>query len=168
MDVATGVADAFVDMFDAGVVDTRNNARTGNVVIGVTVAPVLCRLADVSVVDAEEVVLHCVAAVENADNKARSTSTIFRFPNPSVNKDFTLQPTVVAALTAIRSRLSEFDRNIPGLIARWTARIFPDNKSNPVVDEHCVIADRGVVFACDLVARGVVVVSKRRHGVIVN
>ncbi len=72
----------------------------------------LQRLADVSVgvVDAEELALHCVAAVENADNKARSTSTIFRFPNPSVNEDFTLRPTAVAALTAIHSRLSESDR----------------------------------------------------------
>jgi len=51
------------------------------------------------------------------------------------------------------------------LIARWTARIFPDNKSNPVVDEHFVIADRGVVFARDVVERGVIVVSERRHGV---
>ncbi len=170
MGVATGVADALVDTFDAGVVDTHDNARTGNVVAGVTVAPVLCRLADVSVgvVDAEEVVLRCVAAIENADNKARSTSTIFHFPNPSVNKNFTLQPTAVAALTAIRSRLSESDRNIPGLIAGWTARIFPDNKSNPVVDKHCVIADRGVVFARDVVEHGVVVVSERRHGVIDN
>jgi hypothetical protein len=70
--VATEVADALVDTFYAGVVDTRDNAQTGNVVAGVTVAPVLCRLADVSVgvVDAEEVALHCVAAVENADNKS--------------------------------------------------------------------------------------------------
>ncbi len=73
MGVATGVADALVDTFDAGVVDTRDNAQMGNVVAGVTVAPVLCRLADVSVgvVDAEEVALRCVAAFENADNKAR-------------------------------------------------------------------------------------------------
>jgi len=95
-----------------GVVDTHDNAQTGNVVAGVTVAPVLRRLADVSVgvVDAEELVLRCVAAVENADNKARSTLTIFRFPNPSVKEDFTLRPTAVAALTAIRSRLSESNR----------------------------------------------------------
>jgi hypothetical protein len=157
-----------VDTFDAGVVDTRDNAQTGNVVAGVTVAPVLCHLADVSVgvVDVE-VVLHCVAAVENADNTARSTSTIFLFPNPFVNKDFTLRPTVVAALTATRSRLSESNRNIPGLITRWTAWIFSDNKSNPVVDEHCIIADRGVVFACHVVERGVVV-SERQHGIINN
>ena len=169
MGVATGVADALVDTFDAGVVDTRNNAQMGNVVAGVTVTPVLYRLADVSmgVVEAEEVALRCIAAVENADNKARSTSTIFFFPNPSVNKDFTLRPTAVAALTATRSRLSESDRNIPGLITRWTAWIFSDNKSNPVVDEHCIIADRGVVFACDVVERGVVV-SERRHGIIDN
>ena len=72
MGVATGVADALVDTFDSGVVDTRDNAQTGNIVTGVTVAPVLCRLADVSmgVVDAEEVARRCVAAVENADNKA--------------------------------------------------------------------------------------------------
>ena len=54
------------------------------------------------------------------------------------------------------------------MIARWTAQIFSGNKSNPVVDEHCVIADRGVVFARDVVKRGVVVVSERRHGVIDN
>ncbi len=94
--------------------------------------------------------------------------TIFRFPNPFVNKDFTLRPTAVAVLTAIRSRLSESDRNIPGLIARWTARIFPDNKPNPVVDEHCVIANRGVVFVRDVDERGVKVVSERAHGVIDN
>ncbi len=112
MGVERGVADALVYTFDAVVVDTRDDARTGNVVAGVTVAPVLCRLADVGVgvVDAEEVALRCVAAVENADNKARSTSTIFCFPNPSVNEDFTLRPTAVAALTAIRLRLSESDR----------------------------------------------------------
>ena len=65
------MADTLVDTLDAGVVDTRNNAQTVNVVAGVTVAPVLCRLADVGVgvVDVE-VALHCVAAVENADNKA--------------------------------------------------------------------------------------------------
>ncbi len=51
------------------------------------------------------------------------------------------------------------------MIARWTARIFSDNKSNPVVDEHCVIADRGVVFARDVVERGVAVVRECRHGV---
>ena len=51
------------------------------------------------------------------------------------------------------------------MIARWTARIFPDNKSNPVIDEHFVIADRGVVFARDVVERGVAVVSECRHGV---
>ncbi len=51
------------------------------------------------------------------------------------------------------------------MIARWTAWIFPDNKSNPVVDEHCIIADRGVVFAREVVERGVIVVSERWHGV---
>ncbi len=51
------------------------------------------------------------------------------------------------------------------MIARWTARIFPDNKSNPVVDEHFVITDRGVVIVRDVVARGVVLVSEHRHGV---
>ncbi len=42
------------------------------VVVGVTIAPVLCRLADVGmgVVDVD-VALCCVAAVEHADNKAR-------------------------------------------------------------------------------------------------
>ena len=71
MGVATGVVDTLVDTFYAGVVDTRNNAQTGNVVAGVTVALVLCRLADVSVrvVDVE-VVPRCVAAFDNADNKA--------------------------------------------------------------------------------------------------
>ena len=51
------------------------------------------------------------------------------------------------------------------MIARWTARIFPDSKSNPVVDEHFVIADRGVIFAPDIVERGVIVVGERRHGI---
>ena len=84
-----------------------------------TVAPALRRLADVGVgvVDVEGA-LHCVAAVENADNNARSASTIFLFANPSVNEDFTLRPTAEAALTVICSRLSESDRNIPGLIAQ--------------------------------------------------
>ncbi len=43
----------------------------GIVVVGVTVAPEFCCLAEVSmgVVDVE-VALHCVAAVEHADNKA--------------------------------------------------------------------------------------------------
>ena len=88
-------------------------------VAGVTVVPVLCCLADVGVgvVDVEGALRRCVAAVENVDNNAQSTSTIFVFPNPSVNKDFTLRPTAEAALTAICSRLSESDRNIPGLIA---------------------------------------------------
>ena len=54
------------------------------------------------------------------------------------------------------------------MIARWTARIFSDNKSNPVVNEHCIIADRGIVFACDVVERGVIVVSEHRHGVMDN
>ena len=47
------------------------------------------------------------------------------------------------------------------MIARWTARIFSDNKSNPVVDQRCVIANRGVIVPRD-------VVSERRHGVIAN
>ena len=131
MGVATGVADRLVDRFDVGLVDTCSNERTVNVVNGVIVAPVLCRLADdgVGVVDVK-VALRCVAAVENADNKAPSTLTFFLFPKPSMNDDFTLRPTAEAALTAICSRLSESDRNIPGLIARWTARIFSDKKIN--------------------------------------
>ena len=159
----------------------------GVVIIGVTVAPKFCPLAEVGmgVVDVE-VALHCVAAVEHADNKAQSTSTIFLFPKPSVNEDVTLRPTAEAALTAIRSRLSESDRNIPGLIARWTAWIFSDNKSNPVVNERCVIANRGVVVTHDVekiaertvfvaklgaIAERGVVVSERgviavRHGVV--
>ena len=162
MGVATEVEDTLVDTFDTGVVDTRDNAQTGNVVVGVTVAPVLCRFADVSmgVVDVE-VALRCVAAVEYADNKA------FLIPNPSVNKDFTLRPPAVAALTAIRSRLSKSDMNIPGLIARWTVRIFSNNKSNPVVNKNCIIIDRGIVFVRDVVER-VVVVGERRHGVVNN
>ena len=79
-----------------------------------------------------------------------------------MNEDFTLRPTAEAALTAIRSRLSESDRNIPGLIARWTARIFSDNKSNPVVNERCVIAIREVVVARDVdkIAKRTVLVAK--------
>ena len=84
-----------------------------------------------------------------------------------MNKDFTSRPTAEAALTAICSRLSESNRNIPGLIVQWPAQIFSDNKSNPVVNEHCVIANRGIVFARDIVERGVVV-SKRRHGLVDN
>ena len=103
-----------------------------------------------------------------------------------MNEDFTLRPTAEAVLIAIRSRLSESDRNIPGLIARWTARIFSDNKSNPVVNECCVITNRGVVIARDVdkiaeqtvlaaklgaIAERSVVVSKRRvvavrHGIV--
>ena len=136
-DVATGV----VDTFDAGVVDRRNNKRTVNVVVGVIVAPVLCCLADVGVGVADvEVALRCVAAVYNVDNKVPFALTTFLFPNPSVNKDFTLQPTAAAALTAICSRLSESNRNIPGLIAQWTMRIFSDNNSNLVIGERCVVA----------------------------
>ena len=96
----------------------HDNKRMVNVVAGVTVAPTLCCLADVGagVVDVE-LVMPCVAAVENADNKARSTSMIFLFPNPSMNKDFTLRPTAEATLTALCSRLSESNKNITGLIA---------------------------------------------------
>ena len=38
----------------------------------------------------------------------------------------------MSAFTADRSSLSASDENIPGLIARWTARILSDSKSNPV------------------------------------
>ncbi len=117
--------------------------------------------------------LRCVAAVEHADNKARSKLTIFLFPKPSVNKDF-MRPTAEAALTAIFSRLSESDRNITGLIARWTARIFSDNKSNPVVNERYVIANRGVVVARDVdeIAKQTVLVAKLgaidKRGIVVS
>ena len=60
--------------------------------------------------------------------------------------------------------------SIGSLQARVTLSMVPlvGLGSNPVVDEHCIIADRGVVFARDVVEHGGVVVSERRHGVIDN
>ena len=119
-DIATGVVDTCDNKHtaDAGVVDTHNNERTVNIVVGVIVKPVLRRLADVGMgaVDVE-VAPCCVAAVDKADGNMPFSLIIFLFPNPSVNKDFTLRPTAAAALTAILSRSSASNRNIPGLMA---------------------------------------------------
>ena len=70
-----------------------------------------------------------VTEVELANN---ADAAIFLFPNASVKEDFIFRPTAAAAFTADRSSLSASDENNPGLIARWTARILSDSKSNPV------------------------------------
>ena len=66
-------------------------------------------------------------------NVAVAVAAIFLFPNLSVKEDSIFRPTAVAAFTADCSSLSASDENIPGLIARWTAWILSDSKSNPVV-----------------------------------
>jgi len=71
-----------------------------------------------------------VAEVESANDGIVS---IFLFPKASVKEDFIFCLTAVAAFTADCSSLSTSDENIPGLIARWTARISSDSKTNPVV-----------------------------------
>ena len=50
-----------------------------------------------------------------------------------MKEDFIFCPTVVAEFTADCSSISASDENIPGLIARWTARISSDSKTNPVI-----------------------------------
>jgi len=84
------------------------------------------KVAEVKVAEVE------VAEVELA-NVAVAVAAIFLFPNPSVKEDFIFCPTAAAAFTADRSCLSTSDENIPGLIARWTAWILSDSKSNPVI-----------------------------------
>ena len=55
------------------------------------------------------------------------------------------------------------------MIARWTARIFSDNKSNLVVNENCIIVDRGIIFVRDVVKRGVVFTCNVvKHGIKVS
>jgi hypothetical protein len=71
-----------------------------------------------------------VADVELANN---TFAAIFLFPNVSVKENFIFHPTAAAAFTADRSSLSASDEIIPGLIARWKARILSDSKANPVV-----------------------------------
>ena len=89
-----------------------------------------------------------------------------------MNEDFALRPTAEAALTAICSGLSESNRNIAGLIARWTKRIFSDNKSNLVVNDVDKIAKRTVLVTelGAIAKRGVVVseggVVAMQHGVV--
>ena len=58
-----------------------------------------------------------VTRLTTAGTAKFSKCRLLLFPNPSVNKDFTLLPTAAPVLTAICLRLSESDRNIPGLIA---------------------------------------------------
>jgi hypothetical protein len=93
-------------------------------------------MEDVKVAEVEVVEVK-VAEVEVAEielaNLAIEVAAIFLFPNPSVKEDFIFRPTAAAAFTADRSSLSASDENIPGLIARWTARILSNSKSNPVV-----------------------------------
>jgi len=98
----------------------------------VEVLEVLRHFADVGmgVEDNVEVAEVEVAEVELANVVV---AAIFLFPNPSMKEDFIFRPTAAAAFTADCSSLSASDENIPGLIARWTARILSDSKSNPVV-----------------------------------
>ena len=103
--------------------------RVADVGVGVKeiveVHEVLRRFDDDVGVGVEDNVVE-VAEVELAND---AVAAIFLFPNASVKEDFIFRPTAVAAFTDIRSSLSSSDENIPGLIARWTARILSDSKS---------------------------------------
>jgi hypothetical protein len=86
----------------------------------VEVHEVLRRFDDDVGVGVEDNVVE-VADVELAND---TVAAIFLFPNASVKEDFIFRPTAAAAFTTDRSSLSTSDENIPGLIARWTARIY--------------------------------------------
>jgi hypothetical protein len=145
--IFTGGGGCTVDVV-AGVTVTPVLCRFGAVCMGVVDINVAgCKVADVEVVDVKGADVNTgddgvmamwtacrVAANFIVDNELTfSSSSFFLFPNPFVNEDFTLRPMGAAALTAVCSRLSASDKNISGLIARWTAWILSESKTNPAV-----------------------------------
>ena len=90
----------------------------------------------------------CVSESVNVDNESPMSLTIFLLPNPSVKEDFIFRPTAAAAFTADRSSLSTSVENIPGFIARWTARILSASKSNPVIAQG--LEEEEPTNACDM------------------
>ena len=112
--------------------------------VGVGVKEILHRFDDDVGVGVEENVFE-VAEVEFAND---AVAAIFLFPNASVKEDIIFRPTAAAAFTADRSSLSTSDENIPGFIARWTARILSASKSNPVIAQG--LEEEEPTNACDM------------------
>ena len=112
--------------------------------VGVGVKEILRRFDDDVGVGVEDNVFE-VAEVEFAND---AVAAIFLFPNASVKEDIIFRPTAAAAFTADRSSLSTSDENIPGFIARWTARILSASKSNPVIAQG--LEEEEPTNACDM------------------
>jgi hypothetical protein len=129
--VGVGVADLKV-LHHFAAVGTMADGKVADVTVAVVRIANICIGAD-GVMALREAC--CVAATGNIDDESPCSLTFFLLPSPSVKEDFTLQPTATAALMAVCSSLSPSVEYISGLMAQWTAWIFSERISNPVITQ---------------------------------